>query len=83
MLQQLVSPLDQFSLLKAQLARQLLHLPHQHIHQHMGVTVKNLPDFGDVLPVMFRRYQPLAAALAAVDMVLQAQAVLACLDGLT
>ena len=54
--QQLVASLEQFSFLKAQLCRQLLHLGHEQVHELMGVAVKDLPNLADVFPIALWRY---------------------------
>ena len=81
--QQFVAPLDNLGFFKTQFACQLLHLLHQHIHQHVGVTVQYLLDFADVFTVLLGRHQALAASFTAVDVVLQAQAVLEVVDCFT
>ena len=83
MLQQFVTPLDHLGLLKAQFTRQLLHLLHEDIHQHMGITIQNLAYLADIKSILLWRHQPLAAALTAMDVVLQAQAMLVRLDCFT
>ena len=83
MLQQLVAPLDGFGFLKSQFTCQLLHLLHEQIHQLVGVAIEDLAYLADVATILLSAYQALAASLTAVDVVLQAQAVLACLDCFT
>ena len=82
-LQQLIAPLDDLGLLKAQLACQLLHLLHQHVHEDVCVAVQYLADFADVRAVLLGRNKALTTTLAAVDVVLQAQTVLPGIDCFT
>ena len=83
MLQQLVAPLDELGLLKAQFASQLLHLLHEDVHQHMCVTIQDLANLTDVVPVLLLAHQALATPLTTMDVVLQAQAMLVRLDCFT
>ena len=83
MLEQFVTPLDEFGFLKAQFASELLHLLHEDIHQHVGVAIQNLAYLADILPILLHAHQALAAALAAMDVVLQTQAMLVRIDCFT
>ena len=61
----------------------VLHLLHEQFHQLVGIAVENLPYLADVFAILLGTHQPLTAALAAVDVVLQTQAMLVSLDCFT